>query len=89
MVAQGLMSFCIKDFFESDVKDQLKTTVARYRNFCLKGGDQKCPGKMELDQKEKALELVEGVAELGPAVFEQDPVDIVCVRVAEKESPTG
>jgi hypothetical protein len=44
---------------------------------------------MGLDQEEKALELAEGVAKLGPAVLEQDPVDIVYVRVAEKESPTG
>jgi hypothetical protein len=41
---------------------------------------------MGLDQKEKVLELVEGVAEAGPAVLEQDPVDTVYVRVAEQES---
>jgi hypothetical protein len=44
---------------------------------------------MELDQEEKAPELVEGVAEAGPAVLEQDLVDIVYVRVAEKESATS
>ena len=44
---------------------------------------------MGLDQEEKALEPVEGVAEAGPAVLEPAPADIAYVRVAVKESPTG
>jgi hypothetical protein len=44
---------------------------------------------MGLDQEKKALELLAGVAEAGPAVLEPAPADIAYVRVAVKESPTG
>jgi hypothetical protein len=44
---------------------------------------------MGLDPEEKVLERGEGGAEANPAVLEQNPADIVYVRVAEQASTTS